>query len=284
LRANKLRSAVVLCVAGLAGTSFSLASRAQQLGQRPAEQQAAQPDDRLQGQTQGQSQAAQSEDQSQGENRARGENPDASAPKFDPETGGSNDRLFWTLPNFLTLENAHGVAPLTSVQKFKLVAKTSFDPVQFPFFAFLAGISQADNSESGYGQGAIGYGKRFGSNSLDATSETFFVQAIFSSIFRQDPRYYQDGKATFWRRAGYAVSRTAVTRGDSGHMRFNISEFAGSAAAAALSNTYHPASDRTVTNTMETWVSMMGWDTVSNMLKEFWPDIRRKVHQKKDKG
>ena len=86
-----------------------------------------------------------------------------------------------------------------------------------------------------------------------------------------------------WRRTGYAVSRTEVTRTDSGHMRFNISELAGAAAAAALSNTYHPASDRTVTNTMETWASMMGWDTVSNMLKEFWPDIRRKVHQKKEK-
>ena len=184
----------------------------------------------------------------------------------------------------MTLENAHGVTSLTTAQKYKLVARTSFDPVEFPFYAFLAGISQADNSESGYGQGALGYGKRFGSNFLDGTSENFFVQAIFPSIFRQDPRYYQDGRGTFWRRTGYAVSRTAVTRTDSGHMRFNISEFAGAAAAAALSNTYHPASDRSVTNTMETWVSMMGWDTVSNMLKEFWPDIRRKVHQRKDKG
>jgi hypothetical protein len=260
LLTKKLRRIFVFCVAALA-CPFSVASGAQQLEQRPTEQS-----------------SAQSNGQSQGENA------DNSAPKFDPETGGSNDRLFWTLPNFLTLENAHGVAPLSSAQKFKLVAKTSFDPVEFPFYAFLAGISQADNSESGYGQGGIGYGKRFGSNFLDGTTETFFAQAIFPSIFRQDPRYYQDGKATFWRRAGYAVSRTGVTRNDSGRMRFNISEFAGAAAAAALSNTYHPASDRSVTNTMETWVSMMGWDTVSNVLKEFWPDIRRKVHQRKDRG
>lgn len=121
------------------------------------------------------------------------------------------------------------------------------------------------------------------SNFLDETTENFFVQAIFPSIFWQHPRYYQDGRGTFWGRAGYAVSRTAVTHSDSGHTRFNLSELAGAAAAAALSNTYHPASDRTVTNTMETWASMMGWDTVSNMLKEFWPDIRRKVHQKREK-
>ena len=34
--------------------------------------------------------------------------------------------------------------------------------------------------------------------------------------------------------------------------------------------------------TMETWGTMMGWDTVSNVVKEFWPDIRRKVHQRKE--
>jgi len=73
-----------------------------------------------------------------------------------------------------------------------------------------------------------------------------------------------------------------LTRTDAGPMEFNISEVAGAGIAAAISNTYHPASDRTVINTMETWVSMMGWDTVSNVVKEFWPDIRRKVHQRKE--
>jgi hypothetical protein len=65
-------------------------------------------------------------------------------------------------------------------------------------------------------------------------------------------------------------------------MVFNISEVAGAGMAAAISNTYHPASDRTAPNTVETWASMMGWDTVSNVLKEFWPDIRRKVHQRRE--
>jgi hypothetical protein len=235
-----------------------LVSRAQQLEQRPLDQQP-----------------------QQCEARSQVENADSSVPKFDPASGGTNDRLFWTLPNFLTLENVRAVPPLTSGQKIKLVARTTFDPVEFPFFAFLAGISQASNSESGYGQGAIGYAKRFGSTFVDGTSENFFAQAFFPSLLRQDPRYYQDGKGTFWRRAGYAVSRTAVTRNDSGHMRFNISEFAGAGVAAAISNAYHPASDRNVPNTMETWGTMMGWDTVSNVLKEFWPDIRRKVHRRK---
>jgi hypothetical protein len=259
LLANKVRGIVVFCAAALAGMAFSLALRAQQLEQRPPEARSTRSD-----------------------NQPEGANADASAPKFDPQSGGSNDRLFWTLPNFLSLENARSIAPLTRAQKFKLVARASFDPMNIPFFGFLAGISQADNSESGYGQGSIGYAKRFGSNFADGTSENFFVQAVFPSIFRQDPRYYQDGKTSFWRHTGYAVSRIAVIRGDSGRIQFNISELAGSAAAAALSNMYRPNTDRNLPNTVETWGSMMGWDTFFNMLREFWPDIRRKVHQRKE--
>ncbi len=35
--------------------------------------------------------------------------------------GTSNDRLFFALPNFLTIQNAGQVPPLTSGQKFKVV-------------------------------------------------------------------------------------------------------------------------------------------------------------------
>ena len=244
--------------------SPSVASKAQQLEQRSAEQQSQQAQD-----------AQQSDLHSEG-------NGDTTAPKYDPESGGTNDRLFWTLPNFSTLENAKGVPPLSSGKKIKLVARSTFDPVEYPFYAFLAGISQVENSEPSYGQGSIGYAKRFGTSFLDGTSENFFVQAFLPSVFRQDPRYFQDGKGTFWRRAGYALSRTAVTRSDSGHTEFNISEVGGAAVAAGISNTYHPITDRNLPNTLQTWGTMMGWDTVSNVVKEFWPDIRRKVHQRKE--
>lgn len=262
---HRLRRNFLFSTAALACLSLSLALQAQQLEQRPTEQQS-QP----------------SQDAQQSDPQSQGENGDTTAPKFDPETGGTNDRLFWTLPNFSTLENAHGVSPLTSGQKIKLVARTTFDPVEYPFYAFLAGISQAQNSEPSYGQGLIGYAKRFGSSFLDGTSENFFAQAFLPSVFRQDPRYFQDGKGTFWRRAGYAVSRTAVTRSDKGRMEFNISEVGGAAVAAGISNTYHPVTDRNLPNTLQTWGTMMGWDTVSNVVKEFWPDIRRKVHQRKE--
>ncbi len=68
-------------------------------------------------------------------------------------TNPANDRILWTLPNYLTVENADHVAPLTVKEKFKITAKDCFDPVEFPFTAILAGIGQAQNSEPSYGQG-----------------------------------------------------------------------------------------------------------------------------------
>lgn len=204
--------------------------------------------------------------------------------KNKPE-GVSKDRLFYALPNFLTLENAGQVPPLTTKEKFKVVTKGSFDYVQIPWYAFLAGISQAENSEAGYGQGAAGYGKRFGAYFADGTIENYMTGAILPAVLRQDPRYFQSGKGSFMHRTGYSVSRIFVTRGDSGRQQFNASEILGSALSAGISTySYHPHADRTLPNTLSVWGTQVGYDTITLVVKEFWPDIRRKMskHKKAD--
>jgi hypothetical protein len=215
--------------------------------------------------------------------------------------GTSNDRLFLALPNFLTLENSANVPPLTTGQKFKVVARGSFDKIQFPWYALLAGISQAENSEPGYGQGWEGYGKRYASAFADGTIENFMTSAVLPSILHQDPRFYQSSEGSVTHRAGYAVSRIFITRSDSGHKQFNYSEIFGSALSAGIStNTYHPrgfvtahfdpttnmvvyqhqASDRTLSNTLSVWGTQVGYDTITIVIKEFWPDIHRKLVHK----
>ncbi len=190
--------------------------------------------------------------------------------------------------------------PLTVGQKFKVVARGSFDKVQFPWYGFLAGISQAENSEPGYGQGAEGYAKRYGSAFADGTIENFMTSAVLPSILHQDPRFFQSSEGGFTRRTGYAVSRIFVTRTDSGREQFNYSEIVGSALSAAIStNSYHPrafitvrynaegmptyihnASDRTLPNTLSVWGTQVGYDTITIVIKEFWPDIHRKMTHK----
>ena len=198
------------------------------------------------------------------------------------QSGTSNDRLFYALPNFLTLENVGKVPPLTVGQKFKVVTRGSFDYIQIPWYAALSGISQAENSEPGYGQGAEGYGKRFGAAFADGTIENYMTGAVLPSLLRQDPRFFQSSQGGFLHRTGYAVSRIFVTRTDSGHQQFNFSEIVGSAMSSAISTySYHPKGDRTLPNTASVWGTQVGYDTITIVVKEFWPDIRRKLSKKK---
>ena len=209
-------------------------------------------------------------------------------------SGTSKDRLFFALPNFLTVDQNGKIIPLTTGQKFKVVAQGSFDPVQIVWYAALSGISQAQNSEPGFGQGAVGYGKRYGAYAADGTIENFMVGAVLPSILRQDPRFFPKPEGSFISRAGYAASRILITRGDNGNRQFNYSEVFGSAIASAISTySYHPKrtfkgfnsegvaeyypSDRTLTNTASVWGSQMGYDAITLVVKEFWPDIRRKL-------
>ena len=217
---------------------------------------------------------------SQGQSKAGEKSGDNKDPAIQEQKSPKDDRLFWTLPNYLTVENGKQIPPLTTGQKFKLVALGAFDPVEFPYVGVLALIDQAENDDPSYGQGFGGYAKRYGAAFADTAIENFMVGGVFPSLLHQDPRYYQLGKGGFWRRAGHAALQIFITRSDSGKKQFNYSELAGSAVAAALSNTYHPPADRNVLNSANIWVTQIWGDAVSFELKEFWPDIRRKLHKK----
>ena len=197
-----------------------------------------------------------------------------------PPSGISKDRLFFALPNFLTLENAGQVPPLSSAQKFKAVAQGTFDPVEFVWWGAISGIGQWENSEPAFGQGAKGYGERYATTTADAMIENFMTAAVFASVLHQDPRYYQKGKGGFWSRTAYAVTRTFITRGDNGKTQFNVSEIAGSALSAGISTySYHPRDERNIPNVLSVWGTQVGYDTLTAVVREFWPDIRRRIQK-----
>jgi hypothetical protein len=133
-------------------------------------------------------------------------------PQVKAQKGTSDDRILWTLPNFLTVENADSIPPLTSGQKFKVVARGVFDPFEFVLIGFVAGLGQASDSNPSYGQGMHGYAKRYGTSYADNAIENFMASAVFPSILHQDPRYYQLGHGGFLRRAEHVVLRLVITR------------------------------------------------------------------------
>src|SRR5712692_5307785 len=200
--------------------------------------------------------------------------------KLEKETGTVNDRIFEVLPNYGTVENANALPPISSGQKFRLATAGVFDWAAYPFNGLLSAIDQAKDEPKSWGQGWGAYGKRFGASFADNSIGTYMTTAVFPSLLHEDPRYYQLGKGGFRRRAYHAVNRLFVTRTDSGHDRFNYSESVGNAVAAAISNIYHVPEDRTASRNATTFAFLIVYDGLSNGLKEFWPDIRRKVFHK----
>ena len=170
---------------------------------------------------------------------------------------------------------------LTPGEKFRLFGFNTVNPFPIAAAAARAGFSQAIDSNSGFGQGAEGYGKRFGAAYADTATSQFFGTFLFPSILRQDPRYFRRVEGSPGSRIGYALSRVFVTRNDSGRSAPNISYLLGAASSAALSNTYYPAGSRNAGDAAIRFGTAYGVQAGFNVFKEFWPDIKQKLFKKK---
>lgn len=152
-------------------------------------------------------------------------------------------RLLGLFPNFF-VSYQWNAPPLTPKQKFHLAWKNAADPGNLFLVGTTAGIQQASDAFNGYGQGAAGYGKRYGADLGNLVIGTFMGGAVLPSLFHQDPRYFYKGTGTFKTRFVYAISRAVVTRGDNGHSQPNYSGILGDLSAGAISNLYYAPSDR----------------------------------------
>jgi hypothetical protein len=165
---------------------------------------------------------------------------------------------------------------LTTKGKFILFVEDSVDPVTFLGAAFNAGIDQAQNTDPSFGQGAAGYGKRFGAESLDNASGEFFREFLYPTIFSEDPRYYRLAHGTFQRRFLHAMEHVVVAHQENGERMFNFSEWLGSASSAALADFYHPGNKPGVGPPARGAAYGMLEDAGFDVLREFWPEIAKK--------
>ena len=194
------------------------------------------------------------------------------------EAPKSDSRIFGVIPNNQTF-SLHGekVDPLSAKEKFRLASKTAIDPGTFAVTGFLAGIGQLNNQYPTFGQGLKGYGHRYGMMYVDAASTAMLTNGVMPALFHQDPRFFRLGEGSTKRRVGYAISRIWMARGDNGKRTFNFGEVFGNAAQAGLSSYYYPAAERNGANIGARTVIAIAPDVVSNLLREFWPDISRKL-------
>jgi carboxypeptidase family protein len=178
-------------------------------------------------------------------------------------------RVFGVLPNFYVSYVADP-EPLTSKQKFEIAWKTVIDPATFIFVGGAAGVEQAQNHFKEYGQGAQGYGERFGAGYADTITSTFIGSALLPSLLKQDPRYFYKGTGSVRSRAAYAIATSLICKGDNGHWQVSYSNILGSLAAGGLSNLYYPSQDRNGAGlTFENGAIGIGATAAANLFQEF---------------
>ncbi len=178
-------------------------------------------------------------------------------------------RVFGIIPNFY-VSYVPNAAPLAPRQKFHLAWRSTIDPVNFALVGAIAGVQQADNTWSGYGQGAQGYAKRYGASYADFAISTFIGSAILPSLLKQDPRYFYKGTGTVRQRVLYAIANSVICKGDNGHWQANYSGILGSLASGGISNLYYPAQNRNGAGlTFENTLIGIGESAATNILQEF---------------
>jgi len=178
-----------------------------------------------------------------------------------------HQRVLGFIPNFFVTYHADA-PPLTTKLKYQLAWKSATDPVTIVGTAFLAGMQQAGDQYSEFGQGAQGYGKRFGTAYADVVAATFLSGAVFPSLLKQDPRYFYKGSGSTRSRIGRAVSNSFICKGDNGRWQINYSNIGGSFGGAAISSTYYPTKNQASVILSNGFIRM-GESSLAGIFQEF---------------
>jgi hypothetical protein len=203
--------------------------------------------------------------------------PPSTSPSTVPggQSASGDKHAFGIIPNFRTVDASTPYKPISAKQKMAIAARDSIDWTLPIVAAGYAGLGQLTSQNKTFGQGMSGYGNRFVRSYADQVMGNMLVEGVMTSAFREDPRYFRLGQGTFWSRTWYAASRVFITRTDGGKTRFNYSETIGNSLAVGISNAYYPDT-RNVGDNLQRLTIQLGTDAFTNILKEFWPDVKRK--------
>ena len=180
-------------------------------------------------------------------------------------------RVIGLIPNFYVTYN-WDAAPMSTAQKYKLAWRNLYDPINFVQTAGIAGIQQAENAIPGYGPGARGYAKRFGTDFQDFAFGSMLGGAVLPSLLHQDPRYIYKGTGTIRSRVAYALAAAFICKGDNGTWQPNYSSVLGDLGAGAISNLYYPYpvhDGNRVAGTIENGFLDVADDAIGNLIQEF---------------
>ncbi len=214
----------------------------------------------------------QSSSQSQPNQNAATQKPDANAtPEHKPPP--QPKRILGIMPNYRAVSAGVIPPPPTPREAFMVATKNSFDYSSFVFVGVTSLLAEGSNAHSQLGKGVGGFWAYYWRGYLDKTDGNYWVDWIMPTVFHQDERYYAKGQGGAINRTVYAASRILITPDYHGKNSFNASEILGRGVSQAISLTYYPSKAQTPSAFGEKYAYAVGRDALTNVFREFWPDI-----------
>lgn len=170
---------------------------------------------------------------------------------------------------------------LTLGERFHIYRRSivNLDSVISP--ALGAALGQANNEPPEWAQGASGYGTRlasgYGRLVINRT-----IRFGVAALDHEDPRFTPTNERGFLRRFRSASFYYVVPRTDDGGRIPAFSRFAGVYGAAFIANTWYPESHANTGHALMRGSTSLAASYAWNVFREFWPDIKRKIHRPKD--
>jgi hypothetical protein len=218
--------------------------------------------------------------------RAKGEDKDScnffralGAIYFDPaQVGESRPRCSELVYPYQRFLNTNIAIPLNWKQKGLLAAHYTTDPASLGTTIGISAINIAADSHTAYGPGLKGFGGLAGVSLLQNATAEFFGTFVVPSLVHQDPRYYRMPHKPLGKRILYAVTRSYVSRSDTGKSMPNYGVFAAYPFVAEIGNLYIPGIQSDGPSTAERILTGYALDPVNNLVNEFLPDVAKHVH------
>lgn len=177
------------------------------------------------------------------------------------------------MPNYRAVSAGVIPPPPTPREAFGIATQNSFDYSAFIFVGVTSLLAEGEDAHSQLGKGVGGYWAYYWRGYLDKTDGNYWVDWLMPTVFHQDERYYAMGEGGIWKRGIYAASRVLITPNYHGKKSFNASEVLGRGASQAISLTYYPSQTQTASGFSEKYAYAIGRDALTNVFREFWPDI-----------
>jgi hypothetical protein len=186
-------------------------------------------------------------------------------------------RILGIMPNYRAVSAGVIPPPPAPREAFVIATKNSFDYSAFVFVGITSLLAEGTDAHSQLGKGVGGYWAYCWRGYLDKTDGNYWVDWAMPTVFHQDERYYAMGQGGIFKRGIYAASRELITPNYHGKNSFNASEVLGRGISQAISLAYYPSQTQTVGGYTEKFAYAVGRDALTNVFREFWPDINAHV-------